>query len=84
MKKFLVVSIATICMCGQAVAQQQPMEYSLKVTNDDLNTISEALNKEPFGKVVNLIGRLRQQIVEQQMPKAPIPPVKKSEEPEQK
>lgn len=75
-KMFLIGSI--LAYCGQAIAQ--PVEYTFKVTGDELNIISEALIKEPFNKVVGLIGKLRQQIVEQQQPKPPI----KQEEPEKK
>ena len=81
MKKLLLIGCVLIC-ASQAVAQVTPSEYTLKVTPDDINIISEALGNQPFNKVVNLVGKLRQQVIEQQMPKAPV--IKKPDEPDQK
>ncbi len=50
-----------------------PAELVLKVTPDEVNTISEGLQTQPFGKVVPLMNKLRQQITEQQ-PKPVEPP----------
>lgn len=59
-------------------AQQQ--DFTLKVTNDDVNTIGKALGKLPFDDVAGLIQKLREQIVSQQQKSveapivAPAPP----------
>lgn len=43
-----------------------PTEWTLKVTPSELDLISEGLQTQPFGKVVPLMNKLRQQIVDQQ------------------
>lgn len=47
-------------------APQPVPELTLKVTAPELDLISEGLQTQPFGKVVPLINKLRQQIVDQQ------------------
>lgn len=49
-------------------------EITLKVTPGELDLISEGLQTQPFGKVVPLINKLRQQVMEQQ-PKPVVPTV---------
>lgn len=72
-------------LAGFALAFVIPVmaqEVSLKVTNDDVNTIGKALSKLPFDEVAPLIQKLRTQIVEQQQP-VPVPqptPVPKPKE----
>ncbi len=49
----------------------QPAEYNLKVAPQELELISEGLGTQPFNKVLPLINKLRQQVMEQQ-PKPPM------------
>lgn len=55
-------------------------EYTVKVTSQELDLIAEGLQSQPFGKVLPLINKLRQQVVEQQQaaakPVAPVEPPK--------
>lgn len=68
MKKYLL--LATIMLPTLAFAQTP--ELTLKVTQPELDIISEGLQTQPFGKVVPLINKLRQQIIDQQ-PKPVVP-----------
>lgn len=50
-------------------------EIILRVTQSELDLISEGLQTQPFGKVVPLINKLRDQIIAQQpKPVQPEPP----------
>lgn len=49
-----------------SVAQTLPAELVLKVTPSELDVISEGLQTQPFGKVVPLMNKLRQQVIDQQ------------------
>lgn len=63
-KAFLIV--ASICFVTVASAQQQqPSEFNIKLTPAELDIISEGLQTQPFGKVVPLINKMREQIVAQ-------------------
>lgn len=69
MKRLIIA--AAICLPTLAFAQPtippSPVpELILKVTPPELDLISEGLQTQPFGKVVPLINKLRQQIVDQQ------------------
>lgn len=74
MKKALI--IAGICLPTMLYAQQvnqpvatpvtPPVEYSLKVTSTELDLISDGLQSQPFGKVLPLMNKLRQQVLDQQ------------------
>ena len=57
--------------------QQQAIEYTLKVTPAEIDTIGKALGTQPFNDVAALIQKLRSQVVEQQTPKKPGEPEKK-------
>lgn len=48
-----------------AFAQQIIPTYSLLVTEQDVAVIGEALDKEPYGKVKELIARLQAQLTKQ-------------------
>lgn len=78
--RFAYSVLAFMLMSGVAYAQApvQPNEYVLKVTPAELDIISEGLQTQPFGKVVPLINKLRQQVVDQQpkLPEAPKQPEK--------
>ncbi len=37
-----------------------------ELTEEDVRILSEALTNMPFGKVVNLVGKLQKQVTEQQ------------------
>lgn len=58
----------------QSAPVSPPPEITLKVTQPELDLISEGLQSQPFGKVVPLINKLRTQIMEQ-IPKPVAPPV---------
>lgn len=62
--------IALVLFPTVAFAQQQT-EYTVKITSEELNLISDGLQTQPFGKVVVLINKLRAQIMEQTKPPAP-------------
>ena len=64
------------CVISSA-AIAQPAEYQLKVTPPELDTISEGLQTQPFGKVAPLMNKLRAQVIEQQ----PKPDAPKAEPP---
>jgi hypothetical protein len=72
MKK-LWISVAVVFVnCVSANAQQQqPSEYTLKVSPADIDLISEGLGTQPFNKVVPLIQKLRTQVQQQQEPPKP-------------
>ena len=55
-------------------------QIRLDVTQAELDIISEGLQTQPFGKVVPLINKLRDQILAQQ-PKPVVPEVPKPVEP---
>lgn len=68
MKKFLVIAVL---LATPAMGQQA--DYNIKVTSAELDTISEGLQTQPFGKVFPLMNKLREQIIAQQ-PKPAVPP----------
>jgi hypothetical protein len=75
MNKYL-LGIALSVLPTVAMAQQQPQpltEIVLKVTNDELTLISDALQEMPLKKALPLINKLREQIMAQQ-PKLAEPP----------
>lgn len=75
MKKFLVI---VVLLATPAMAQQA--DYNIKVTSAELDTISEGLQTQPFGKVFPLMNKLREQIIAQQpKPEAPKVPAPTSE-----
>lgn len=73
MKRYLLITSVVLVWASIANAQQQPPEYVLKVTPTELDIISEGLQTQPFGKVVPLINKLRDQVIAQQ-PKVIDPP----------
>ena len=52
-----------------ANAQNNPQEFTLKVTQTDLETLGKALGKMPYDEVAQLITSLRNQVIEQTKPK---------------
>ncbi len=66
------VMLPTVALAQTAPAGM-PAELVLKVTPDEVNTISEGLQTQPFGKVVPLMNKLRTQIQEQQPKPAEAP-----------
>lgn len=56
----------------QARAQEPPKEFTLKVTQPELELISEGLQTQPFGKVFPVINKLSAQINEQRQPPKPV------------
>jgi hypothetical protein len=66
MRKLLII---LLLVSNSAVAQTIPSEYVLRVTPAELDVISDGLQTQPFGKVANLMNKLRAQILEQQQPK---------------
>lgn len=78
MRKILIcVALFSTSAIAQPVQNsvQQPSEYTLKVTPADTDLIAEGLQTQPFGKVVPLINKLREQIIQQQqaLNKSPVP-----------
>lgn len=67
MKKTIIVIVLLIA--SPALAQQA--DYNIKVTSAELDTISEGLQTQPFGKVFPLMNKLREQIIAQQPKPAP-------------
>lgn len=75
MRTFKLTIAASLLFTTVAFGQPAPMppEIVLRVTPAEIDLISEGLQTQPFGKVVPLINKLREQIMAQQ-PK-PVPPV---------
>jgi len=71
MRYLLIASV--IFMPTVVCGQQLPAEVVLKVTPDELNIISEGLQTQPFGKVVPLMTKLREQVMQQQPKPVPLP-----------
>lgn len=77
MKRLIILTtmLPTLAI-AQSTTIQHPMavpEWTLKVTPPELDLISEGLQTQPFGKVVPLINKLRQQIVDQQPKSVEVP-----------
>lgn len=72
LKYSLIVLLSSVVLVENSNAQQQPQqpklpdEIVLKVSPTELDTISDGLQTQPFGKVFPLINKLRQQVVDQQ------------------
>ena len=60
--------VAFVMLPTVAFAQQQQQEFTLKVTLDEINIISDALIELPAKRVVPLIDKLRKQVAAQQRP----------------
>lgn len=76
MKKLIIIALLvsnTAYAQGPVPVSPPVPEINLKVTQPELDLISEGLQTQPFGKVVPLINKLRQQIMDQQ-PKPPVTP----------
>lgn len=52
----------------------QQREYTLKVTDEDLNLLAAGLQTQPYGRVAPLINKLQAQIIEQQRTASAAPP----------
>ena len=65
-------TIIALLLATPAYAQQPEQQYNIQVTASELNTISDGLQLEPFGKVLPLINKLREQVLAQQ-PKPVVP-----------
>lgn len=63
MKKLL-MTCALLLPCS-AMAQQ-PIEYNLKLTTQEIEVISDGLGTQPFNKVVPIVNKMRAQVLEQQ------------------
>lgn len=80
MKRLIIVALSLLptFVFAQPIQQAQvapQAELTFKVTPTELDLISEGLQTQPFGKVVPLINKLRQQIVDQQPKPAETPAV---------
>lgn len=62
----VLMAMATV---APVAAQQQPSEYVLKITPQELDAIGKALGTMSYNDVASLVQKLRQQVVEQQQPK---------------
>ena len=68
--RFSLIFIAGLAMVTPVAAQQQqPNEYVLKITPQELDAIGKALGTMSYNDVASLVQKLRQQVVEQQQPK---------------
>lgn len=65
------ILIAALMLLTMAIAQTAPVEYTLKVTQEELVVISEGLHTQPFGKVAPLMNKLQKQVMDQQRPVEP-------------
>lgn len=66
------VGVLSLVSYGALSQVQSPApEIVLKVTQDDLEIISQGLQTQPFGKVAPLFNKLREQITAQQKPVVP-------------
>lgn len=75
MKKYILLAMGATAI-GANDLQAQPVsqpqtEIILKVTPPELDILSEGLQTQPFGKVMPLMNKLRQQVLEQQKPVVP-------------
>lgn len=66
--KFILIG-SLIAIPAVAQEAQQPSEYVLKITPQELDQIGKALGVLPYNDVAQMIQKLRQQVVEQQQPK---------------
>jgi len=63
MKKLIVV----FCLISCPVFAQQQIEYTVKLTGQELDLIGEGLGTQPFKVVAPLLQKMREQIAEQQV-----------------
>lgn len=63
MKRLLILSLLLVPTI--ALAQQQPTEFTFKVTPADADVIWEGLRELPVKKVEPVMTKLRQQVMEQ-------------------
>lgn len=68
MKKLLIMSAVLISTAAFAQAPS-PQEFNLKINSQQLELLGKALGKLPFDEVAPLMQQLRQQVVEQSLPK---------------
>lgn len=47
-------------------AQQQPTEYTLKITPQELELLAKALGSQPYNDVAVFMNKIRQQVIDQQ------------------
>jgi hypothetical protein len=68
--------LVPVSASAQAPAPGTPTEYTLSVSPEDLATIGQALGKMSYDAVAQLMGKLSQQVQQQQMAarKAAAPP----------
>lgn len=78
MKKILLLSL--ILFPSIAMAQEPPKQFTLTVTQEDLQVIGSALEALPFKQAAPLIQKFNQQIQSQVRPPVPLPAPKPEEE----
>lgn len=71
MKRYL-LAFALILSHGliadRAQAQDAPKEFTVTVTAPELNKVAQALRKQPYEDVAELLSKLQQQAIRQQTP----------------
>ncbi len=69
MRYVLAFSIVILgCSCSLA---QQPKEYTLVLTQEELTLVGTALAEMPWSKVNGLLGKIQKQVLDQQKSKEP-------------
>lgn len=70
------VSYAAYSQQAPVPVQPQAPEIVLRMTQQELDIVSEGLQTQPFGKVAPMINKFRQQIIDQQPKPADTEPKK--------
>ncbi len=67
-------ALALLVLAGAAAAQQQPVEFQLKLSGPELVLVAKGLAKMPYEDVANLLQKVQAQADEQMramLPKEP-------------
>jgi len=68
------LSCITLFLISTAAFGQQPTQYTLTVTPQDVQVIGNALGARPLAEVRDLYQRLEAQVIAQNQPKPPAAP----------
>lgn len=74
MKKLLVGTLLWAALVAPACAAEPPKEFTLKVTQQELDYIGSLLNERPLKDAMPLFLKLQQQVVAQQQSPINSPP----------
>lgn len=70
MKHLLIIGL--LLVPTMALAQQAPPELNFKFTPQETDVVWEALRELPVKRVDAIMNKMRQQVMEQNTPKAPV------------